>query len=96
VVFLVNCPGRMEGYVVKVTRTALSIPLVLLVGIVGAVGTFSLFLAAIIYGMANWVYGGSLSRDVMDWHLSRDDKRSTLPTDLSSSIATSGRQSKSE
>jgi hypothetical protein len=46
----------------------------ILVGIAGAMGVFSLFLAAIIYGVANWVYGGSLSHDVTNLILSGRDK----------------------
>jgi hypothetical protein len=60
---------------VKVTRFALSIPLMLLVGIAGAVGAFFLFLAAIIYGMANRLYGGSLAHDVTNGILSSSNKR---------------------
>jgi hypothetical protein len=51
---------------VKATRFALTIPLMLLVGIAGVLGFFSLFLAAVVYGMAGRVYGGRLSRNVTD------------------------------
>lgn len=64
----------------KVIRFTLSIPLMLLVGIAGAMGTFSLFLAFAIYELADWVYGGRLAHDVTSSIMSPGDKRA-LPTD---------------
>jgi hypothetical protein len=79
--FLANCPWPAGRCAVKVTRTALSIPLMLLVCIAGVVAAFSIFLAFAIYGVANQLYGGHLVHDVASWHLSRGDKRAALPTD---------------
>jgi hypothetical protein len=76
--FLANCPRPDRGYVVKVIRSALSIPLAILAGVVAA---FSIFLAFAIYGVANQLYGGHLVHDVASWHLSHADKRGALPTD---------------
>jgi hypothetical protein len=76
--FLANCPRPDRGYVVKVIRSSLSIPLAILAGVVVA---FSIFLAFAIYGVANQLYGGHLVHDVARWHLSHDDKRGALPTD---------------
>jgi hypothetical protein len=73
--FLANCPRPDRGYVVKVIRSVLSIPLAILAGVVAA---FSIFLAFAIYGVANQLYG---VHDVASWHLSHDDKRGALPTD---------------
>jgi hypothetical protein len=79
--FLANCPRPDRGYVVKVIRSALSIPLAILAGVAGVVAAFSIFLAFAIYGVANQLYGGHLVHDVASWHLSRGDKRDALPTD---------------
>jgi hypothetical protein len=76
--FLANCPRPDRGYVVKVIRSVLSIPLAILAGVVAA---FSIFLAFAIYGVANQLYGGHLVHNVASWHLSHDDKRGALPTD---------------
>ena len=56
----------------KVTRIALSIPLMLLAGVAGFL---SLILATAISMLADRVYGGSLSHHVMDWKLRSSDKR---------------------
>jgi hypothetical protein len=55
--FLVNSPDRKKGYVVKFTRVALSIPLVLLAGVPGVAGSVYLMLAIAISLLADRVYG---------------------------------------
>jgi hypothetical protein len=53
----------------KVIRIALSIPLMALAGVAGVAGFLSLVLATALSMLADRVYGGGLSHDVMDLSL---------------------------
>jgi hypothetical protein len=59
----------------KFIRIALSIFLMVFAGLAGAAGFFSLILATAISMLADRVYGGSLSHDVVDWGLRISIKR---------------------
>jgi hypothetical protein len=59
----------------KVIRTALSIPLMVLAGVAGVAGFLSLVLATAISMLADRMHGGSLSHDVMDLSLRSSIKR---------------------
>ena len=62
-----NSPGRKKGYVVKSTRIALSIPLMLLAGVAGVAGSLSLILAISISMLADRVYGKPANTDRARW-----------------------------